>query len=243
MADVRDPASLAPALAGAQTVVSAVQGFAARGGGSPRTVDLDGNRNLLEAAEAAGAAHFVLVSVVGAAADHPMDLMRMKYAAEELVKAGRLRWTIVRATAFLELYAELVGAPLLKGRRAVVFGRGDNPNDFVSVDDLARFVELAVVDPALRGRVLEVGGQQLTFNEIVAGFAQHTRRPVRVHHVPRALLRLLAPASRLAQAALVMDTRPDTFDSGPTRAAYPAIPVTTLDQLIERDYPGRRGST
>src|SRR5205823_6184216 len=37
--DVRDPASLGPATAGAATVVSAVHGFAGTGGVSPRNVD------------------------------------------------------------------------------------------------------------------------------------------------------------------------------------------------------------
>lgn len=76
--DVRDRASLAPSVRGAAVVVSAVHGFAGPGGVSPTTVDFQGNVNLIDAARAAGA-EVVLVSVVGAAADSPMELSRRKY--------------------------------------------------------------------------------------------------------------------------------------------------------------------
>jgi uncharacterized protein YbjT (DUF2867 family) len=102
--------------------------------------------------------HFVLLSVVGAEQDHPMDLFRMKYAAEQELRASSMAWTIIRSTAFMELYAELVGAPLLTSGKTRIFGRGDNPVNFVSVHDVARFVELAVVEPDMRGVELDVGG-------------------------------------------------------------------------------------
>ena len=99
------------------------------------------------------------MSVVGAAADHPMELFRAKFAAEEHLRASGAPWTIVRATAFVELWAEIMAKP-------IVFGRGDNPINFVSVNDVAAVVERAVIDPTLRGKVLEVGGpQNVTFNE------------------------------------------------------------------------------
>jgi NADH dehydrogenase len=42
-------------------------------------------------------------AVAGAAADSPMELFRMKHAAEEHLRESGADWTIVRATAFLEL--------------------------------------------------------------------------------------------------------------------------------------------
>ena len=50
--DVRVPASLGAAMAGVRTVVSAVHGFARTDGGTPRSVDRDGNAALVEAAGA-----------------------------------------------------------------------------------------------------------------------------------------------------------------------------------------------
>lgn len=195
--DVRRPLTLGQV----DVVVSAVHGFAGPGGVTPESVDRDGNARLVDAARRAGA-DVIMVSVQGAAPDHPMLLHRMKCAAEQHLRACGIPWTIVRASAFRELWVELLG----RSRRPLVFGAGDNPINFVPVDDVAAVVEQAVVDPDLRGRVLEVGGENLTFNELAA-----TIRPAAPRHVPPLALKVLAgvgPRSlaRQAQAALAMDT-------------------------------------
>ncbi|HET6867048.1 MAG TPA: SDR family oxidoreductase, partial [Solirubrobacteraceae bacterium] len=160
-ADVRDRPAIQAALRGATTVLSAVHGFAGPGKGSPRSVDRDGNANLVDAAAELGV-DVILTSVVGASAQHPMELFRAKYAAEQHLIASRTRWTIVRATAFLELWDEIMSRP-------IVFGRGENPINFVSVDDVAAVVERAILDPGLRGQLIEIGGpQNLTFNQLAA---------------------------------------------------------------------------
>ncbi len=133
--DVRDPASLAVAVRGADVVVSAIHGFTGPRGTSPATIDYQGNVSLIDAARSTGA-QFVLMSVVGAAADSPMELFRMKHAAEQHLLAGAGDWTIVRATAFLELWIDVLGKTAARSGRPVVFGRGDNPINFVSVTDV-----------------------------------------------------------------------------------------------------------
>jgi len=245
--DVRNPTSLGPATAGVATVVSAVQGFVGTGGVSPRNVDYEGNLNLIRAAEAAGVEHFVMVSVLGGP-DHPMELMRMKYRAEQEMQRSRLARTIIRSQAFMELWAGMIGAPLLEKGKTTVFGRGDNPINFVSVHDVARFVELAVVDPTLRGQVLEVGGpDDLSVNQIVELFREHAGAPGEAGHVPlpmmRALSVLMRPLkpelARQIRAGVVMDTADMRFDAAPTRSRYPSVPVTTMQEVIRRDYAPR----
>ena len=174
--DVRDRASLALAVRGADVVVSAIHGFTGPRGTSPATIDYQGNVNLIDAARATGA-DFVLMSGVGAAADSPMELFRMKHAAEQYLQAGDGCWTIVRATSFLELWIDVLGKTAARSGRPVVFGRGDNPINFVSVTDVADLLELAVTDPATRGRILEIGGpDNLTFNQLAAAIQQAAGR-------------------------------------------------------------------
>ena len=115
--DVRDARSLERAVAGARTVISAVQGFAGTDPADPQAVDRQGNINLIRAAKEGAVEHFVLVSIQGAAPDHPMELFRMKYLAEEELKASGLAWTIVRPTAYMETWAALIGEPLLESGR------------------------------------------------------------------------------------------------------------------------------
>ena len=157
--DVRDRASIRTALQGTNTVLSAVHGFAGPGRVSPQSVDRDGNANVVDAAVEIGA-EVILVSIVGASARHPMELFRAKHAAEQHLMASRARWTIVRATAFLELWDDIMTKP-------IVFGRGENPINFVSVHDVAAVVERVILAPGDRGQIIEVGGpQNLTFNQL-----------------------------------------------------------------------------
>src|SRR5215212_1132000 len=70
--DVRDPRAVERAMSGVHTVISAIQGFSGSGDFSPRTVDQQGNSNLVQVAKAGAAEHLILVSIRGAAPDHPM---------------------------------------------------------------------------------------------------------------------------------------------------------------------------
>ena len=123
----------------------------------------------------------------------------------------------------------------------MVFGRGDNPINFVTVTDVANAVVGAVLDPSVRGRVVEVvGPRNLTLNELAA-ICQRDRGTVGMgtvdkgpRHLPRAALRVLA-ASRLliasaparqAHAALIMDSTDMTAGSRSSRS----VPSATVPE-------------
>lgn len=238
--DVRERASVAAAAAGAEVVVSAVQGFAGPGRVTPAAVDRDGNLHLIDAARSAGA-DVVLMSVVGAAADSPMELFRMKHAAEAALAASGVPSTVVRATAFLELWVELLTSTAGRRNRPLVFGTGQNPINFVSVRDVAALVERVVIDPATRGRALEIGGpDDLTMNELARLVAAHRGTPTEPRHVPRAALRVMAATvgrarpelGRQARAALAMDRDDMTFHAAEVRAEFPDLPNTSAADVV-----------
>jgi uncharacterized protein YbjT (DUF2867 family) len=243
--DVRDLRAVERAAAGTSTVISAIQGFSGTGDYNPRTVDRQGNSNLIQVASGSAAEHFILVSIHGVAPDHPMELFRMKYMAEQELKASGLAWTIIRPTAYMETWASLIGEPLLKTGRTRIFGRGTNLINFVSVYDVARFVELAVVDPAMRGEVVEVGGpENLSMRQVAQTFETVTGKTGRKSHVPLPMMRLMAvlmrpvnpTLARQIQTGVVMDTREMSFDPSETTRRYPSISLTSLAEVVRRDY-------
>ncbi|MDQ6682281.1 MAG: SDR family oxidoreductase [Chloroflexota bacterium] len=235
------------ALRGASVVVSAISGFASKGG--VRAVDLEANRTLAGAARAVGVEHFVLLSVSGASADHPIELFRMKHAAEEAVRACGVPWTIIRPSAYLETWLGLVGGPLVEKGKTLVYGRGRNPINFVSAGDVARFVELAITDPSLRGRSIEVPGpQNLTLDELVVIVQRATGLTGKVSHAPTPIMRILSVALRPLDpmragqiaTAVVMDSRDMTLDGASAREAYPSIPMTSAEEVAERLFGSGR---
>jgi uncharacterized protein YbjT (DUF2867 family) len=243
--DVLDPQAVERAMDGVRIVVSAIQGFSGTGDYSPRTVDFQGNSNLIQAARTAGVEHFVLVSVHGAAPDHPMELFRMKYRAEQELRESGLSWTIIRPTAFMETWATILGKPLLEIGRTHVFGRGNNPINFVSADDVARYVELAVVDRGLRGGLVEVGGpENLTMNQFAGTFEALAGKEGKKSHVPLPMMRLMAvlmrpvnpTLARQVQACVVMDTHDMSFDPLEVDGRRESVPTTSLAEIVARDY-------
>ena len=249
--DVRDLAAVRRAVAGARTVVSAIQGFAGTKDGSPATIDRDGNHNLVAAAREAAVEKFVLVSVRDASPNHPADLMRMKYAAEQDLKASGLAWTIIQPTAYMETWCMVLGRPLLDKGKTQVFGRGRNPINWVSVADVAEFVALAATDPAMRDRVIEVGGpENLTMTAFVDVFRTEAGSSGTVGHIPPVAMRLMAsvmslvnPAmARQIQMGVIMDTRSQTFDALEARRPYPSIPLTHLAQVVTHDFGNVSGA-
>lgn len=225
--DVRDPSTLPAAVRGCSAVISAVHGFVGGRGAGPREVDDEGNGHLVQAAADAGVQQFVLLSVLDARPDHPMSLHRAKYAAEQHLRRSDLSWTVLRPSAYVETWVRIVGAKLASGGPALVFGRADNPINFVSAQDVAALVERATTDPGLRNRAVDVpGSDNLTMTEL----ADHLGA-TSVKHVPRTALRVLstvlppfAPAfARQAHAAVVMDTTDMTADATAVRDAFPDI--------------------
>src|SRR5262249_44949402 len=99
---------LAEALAGAGVVVDVANSpsFA-----DPAVLESfeTSTRNSLAAGAAAGVGHHVALSVVGADRLPDSGYMRAKVAQERLITAGRIPYTIVRATQFFEFLGGIAG--------------------------------------------------------------------------------------------------------------------------------------
>ena len=248
--DARHAGSLRPAFEDVDTVISAMTGFGPGGDGS-RVIDYEANVSLIRAAEAAGVRKFVLVSMCGAAADHPMELMRMKHRAEQALRTSNLDWTIVRPNVFMELWVGIVGDPIAKSGKAVVFGRGDNPINFNSAADVARVVELALIDPSLRRTVIEVGGpENVSLNRLVREVEAATGRKAALRHVPLAVMRMSRLLLKLAKPDLAgiieggisFDTLDMSFDSSELQKRFPEIQLTLLADVVRTRYGVPPGS-
>jgi uncharacterized protein YbjT (DUF2867 family) len=241
--DVQRPETIRRAMVGVRTVISSINGFGGDGALGVKAIDRDGNLNLIKVAEAAGVEHFVLLSIHGAAADHPMELFRMKAAAELRLRASRLSWTMVRPTAYQETWLEIVGRPLVTTGSTRVFGRGQNPINFVSAGDVARIVDLAVTDPELRGASVDVPGpENLTLDQFVEIVRAATGVTGTVNHVPLPMLRLMSIVLRPIKPVLagqiagsvVMDTHDMSAETTERARRFPLVPFTSLREVAAR---------
>jgi uncharacterized protein YbjT (DUF2867 family) len=240
LGDLRDPDAVRRAVDGCTSVVAAASGFGPMGSASPKNVDRDGNLTLINEAVSAGVEHFLLVSMHGARLDASLELLRMKYVAERALVSSGMSWTVIRPTAFLETYLEVVAQPMKRQNATLVFGRGDVPVNFVSVADVAALVCKALQVSELRGRAIDWGGANLTLNDLSDALHVAAGKPGATIHVPLWLLRVVSIAthpfapfvSRVTGAAVGMSSRPIAFDPTPERLRHPDLAQTSVSDAI-----------
>ncbi|CAM3753258.1 SDR family oxidoreductase [Tsukamurella ocularis] len=155
-------AGLAEALAGADGVVDVAN--------SPSFEDAAvlefftaATTNLLAAARAAGIGHYVALSVVGTERLAESGYFRGKIAQEDLIEAGDVPFTIVRATQFFEFVPGIAAASEVDG---AVRLPGANIQPIASGDVAAAVVRAALGTPA-GGRVEVAGPDVFPLDELV----------------------------------------------------------------------------
>src|SRR2546422_715400 len=73
-------------------------------------------------------------------ADHPNELQREKFLSEQALRTSGMPWTILRPAPSMERWTWVVGENVPSGGKALVLGRGENPVNFVSAEDVASVV-------------------------------------------------------------------------------------------------------
>jgi uncharacterized protein YbjT (DUF2867 family) len=189
--DIRQPDTLLRACEGAEAVVSSVTAVVNVGDNNVHTVDDAGNRLLVETAKKSGVTRFVFISAYSAGQDHAVDFFRIKYSVEEFIKLSQVPYTILRPTAFMETWCARLGRQVMNGETVTVFGDGNNPINFISVEDVAKFIVVALEDPCLCNQTLTIGGpQNLTFNEVIAAYEGIKGKKSRKKFIPAMQLKL-----------------------------------------------------
>lgn len=163
-----DPEALTAAVAGVETVVSAVSGT--------RPVIVDAQRALLDAAVTAGVPRFI-------PSDYSSDYRQIAVGSNrnfELRRefAGDLDAAPIKATSVMNgAFADMVTgeAPMIsfKHHRVLFWSSPDQILDFTTKDDVARLTALVALDEKAP-RVVEIAGDRVTARDVVRTMTQLT---------------------------------------------------------------------
>jgi len=193
--DVTDAASLASAFAGCEVVVHAAGINREIGDQTYQRVHIEGTRAVVEAAKSAGVKKIIMLSFLRARPGSGSPYHESKWAAEELIRASGLDYTILKA--------------------GMIYGHGDHLVDHVSHSiqtfplfatvgfreksvrpiPIAELVDVIVA--AASGRlphstVTVVGGEELTMGDVVHRVARVLGRRVLILPAPVWAIRALA---------------------------------------------------
>jgi nucleoside-diphosphate-sugar epimerase len=223
--DLRDTAALARAAEGQDEVYHVAGVVAARNEAEFLAANRDGTANVVAAATGAGRPRLVLVSSMAAGGpsprDHPLRgdeppapvtaYGRSKLAAEQVVRASSLPWTIIRPpTVYGPRDHEVLKVfQLVRFGIAPVFGDGTQQLSAVHGADLADALIAAARSGATTGRTYYACHAEVVSSAELVRYVGEAmgRRPV-VIPVPalvgRALLRVTETSARIAGQATIL---------------------------------------
>jgi NADH dehydrogenase len=170
-ADVRDQASVAAAIAGADAVVNTVSAYVEKSVVTFEAVHVQGADTVAREAVAAGVARLVLVSGIGADPDSSSPYIRARGRGELMVQQAFPGATIVRPGAMFgpgdALFSTLAELARLLPALPLI-GGGHTRLQPVFVEDVAEAVARILTDPATVGRIYELAGPGVyTLRELV----------------------------------------------------------------------------
>ena len=156
--DVRDAASVARAVAGADAVVNLVGAFA-----DMDAVQHVGAANIAGAARDAGVMRLVHVSAIGADVDSPAVYGRSKGLGEAAVRAAVPTATVLRPSTVFGREDQFINrfAGMIRMAPVVPLVSGATKFQPVYVGDVGAAICAALTDPAAAGQTYELGGPQI----------------------------------------------------------------------------------
>jgi uncharacterized protein YbjT (DUF2867 family) len=169
--DFDDPGAIDAACRGAVCVVSALNGLA------PVIIDLQGR--LLDAAVAAGVPRFIPSDFsldftrTRKGDNRNMDLRRQFMAR---VDAAPIRATSILNGGFADMLAGQAPFVLRKPRKILYWGDADQPLDFTTKDDVARYTAAAALDEAAP-RLLRIAGDVVTARSLAVTMTSLSGQP------------------------------------------------------------------
>ena len=191
---VTDPASLKASFYDLEEVVHLVAVIQEQGGATFSRINVEGTRNVLEAAAEGRARRFVHLSAIGAQENPRMRYLHSKWLAEQLVHSSDIPYTILRPSLLFgegdELFNALAG--LVRTMPVVpVVGNGRNEFQPISAEDVALCVANAIDNHRLRNRLVEIGGpHRLSYNQLVDEVKLSLGARRLKFHMPVPLMRL-----------------------------------------------------
>lgn len=263
---IDDAAALERAFRGCEAVAHCAGINRELGKQTYEAVHVVGTRNVVAAAEAAGAKRLALVSFLRARPNSGSPYHDTKWKSEEIVRASHLEWTVTKPGMMFGRGDHLVDH-LTRAMRTfpVYVGVGKRRVRPLAVEDAARVLMSALVDGSLpRKTVALMGPTEVYFDDIarlVASIAGRrpvfVQAPIRFHYLLAAVAErtmkvpLLSKAQvriveeELIEPALAPDPLPhDLVPSTPfdRQTVQPAVPIGArfhLDDLrmFRRDYP------
>ncbi len=244
--DISDAATLNESLSGCDAVihlVGIIREFPSKGITFQR-LHIETVRSMIAATEAAGIKRFVHMSANGVRPNAKATYHQTKWEAEELLRASKLDWTILRPSIIFGPEGEFVTmlADLIRKMPVIpVIGKGNYRMQPVAIAEVAASFVKALTLPATIGQTFQVGGREsYTYEEILdhtgAAIGHSTVR--KLHHpvfMMKPVIKLLEGASAfpITSDQLTMMLEGNVCDPSDWAAAFDIDPISFAEGIYD----------
>ena len=241
---VEEAADLIQGMEGCEAVihlVGIIRAFPSRGV-TFENLHTEATAHVIAAAKEAGLARVLHMSALGAREDGPTLYLRTKFAAEELVRASGLNYSIFRPSLIFGPGGEAIKmfADMVKKIVVPIIGDGKYRLQPVSVATVAQGFAKALESKESQGKTLDVAGpDDVTFDEIMDTLAKVMGKTIVKVHLPVFPLRLAtsalqhAPGYPLTTDQISMLLEGSTCDEKPFYELLGLTPISLEQTLRE----------
>lgn len=190
--NLKDRNSLETACADMESVISTASSMPfgyVPGENDIQTTDLDGLKNLIDAAKASGISKFIYTSFSGNL-DLNFQLRNAKRTVETYLQKSGMDYTVLRPGCFMEVWLTAAVGFDADNAKVQIFGDGSNPVSYISLFDVAKFAVESLSNELAQNAVLELGGpENLTQLEAVSIFEKVTGKTFEKQNIPAEALK------------------------------------------------------
>lgn len=186
--DMRDPASLEAAFAGAQGVFNVQPSSGQAGSDLTDTDEFRFATTVVDIAHRCGISHLVYSSTVAASATPTgVPHLDVKSRIENYVRDAPISATVVRPATFMEILV-LPGMGLDQGHLSFLM-RPERVIQFIAVPDIGRIVAAVFASPGrYAGTTFDIAGDALSGQELARHLTAAAGRPISYSRLPTTLL-------------------------------------------------------
>jgi len=242
------PATLEAAMLGVDTIIHAAFLTADRkpsSGNQYEQTNVDGTRNLVHAAKAAGVKRIIEISGLGTRPDQPGSYMQGRYLSEKMVIDSGLAWTIIRPSVLFGPDASFIKGltDLLRVSPVVpLIGGGKTLFQPIHVDDVVTVITKILAEPErTNAKIYTIGGPDYySFTQVfdILLKAMHIHRlkvyaPLPLVGIGAAVMEAILPKPPLTKAAMALFSFDNITDKNSVERDFGFTPISFATYTAE----------
>jgi uncharacterized protein YbjT (DUF2867 family) len=183
--DITDLNTAREAVKGVETVLSVMGVRKDTEEMTHEKLEHEGTQNLISASKESGVNHIMYISSMGVTKNVPVQRLKIKWDAEQLLIHSGIAYTIFRPSGYYTDFLEYFAPEIRKKGSFRVFGKGLTRLQPIALEDVAETMIRAIGNEKAKNKIFPLGGPEIfTLREILSMLGKVMGKEVKIKSVP-----------------------------------------------------------